>query len=119
VNGGLKEAETRTAELKDVEPEDFARFLEYAYRRDYTVPYWVLDESIVTTEIVERGHDSMPGSPVFPASSGTPSARGGLFGDMPVEDTPAPPPLDQWGSFPTGVNKKKDKKKVVLQPQDI
>ncbi|OAL06185.1 hypothetical protein IQ06DRAFT_343418 [Phaeosphaeriaceae sp. SRC1lsM3a] len=44
VQGGMSESETRSAELQDVEPDDFVRFLEYAYRRDYTVPAWVLEE---------------------------------------------------------------------------
>jgi hypothetical protein len=45
VNGDLLEAKTRSAELKDVRTDDFARFLEYAYRRDYTVPGWEKDFS--------------------------------------------------------------------------
>ncbi|KAH7079182.1 hypothetical protein BKA63DRAFT_531863 [Paraphoma chrysanthemicola] len=40
----MSEAETKSAELVDIEPDDFARFLEYAYRGDYTVPSWTLDE---------------------------------------------------------------------------
>jgi hypothetical protein len=38
VNGDLLEAKMRSAELSDVEPDDFVRFLEYAYRGDYTIP---------------------------------------------------------------------------------
>ncbi|KAH6620345.1 hypothetical protein C7974DRAFT_231870 [Boeremia exigua] len=38
VNGGMSEAQTRSAELKDVDPETFTRFLEYAYRHDYASP---------------------------------------------------------------------------------
>ncbi|KAJ4336139.1 hypothetical protein N0V87_005575 [Didymella glomerata] len=38
VNGGLKESQDRIAEVDDIDPETFTRFLEYAYRRDYTVP---------------------------------------------------------------------------------
>jgi hypothetical protein len=45
VKGDLIEARQRSAELKDVEPDDFIRFLEYAYRREYTAPSWVHDES--------------------------------------------------------------------------
>lgn len=45
IRGGLSESKARCAELIDVEPDDFVRFLEYAYRRDYTVPPWVLDDS--------------------------------------------------------------------------
>lgn len=36
VNGGLKESQDRVAELLDVDPDTFVRFLEYAYRHDYT-----------------------------------------------------------------------------------
>ncbi|KAJ4413045.1 hypothetical protein N0V91_000019 [Didymella pomorum] len=39
VNGGLKESQDRVAEIEDIDPETFTRFLEYAYRRDYTVPF--------------------------------------------------------------------------------
>lgn len=45
MNGDLLEAKIRSAELKDVRTDDFARFLEYAYRRDYTVPGWEKDFS--------------------------------------------------------------------------
>jgi hypothetical protein len=38
VHGGLKESQDRCAEIEDVDPETFICFLEYAYRRDYTVP---------------------------------------------------------------------------------
>lgn len=43
VNGGLNEAQVRSAELEDVDPETFVRFLEYAYRRNYTTPSWTRD----------------------------------------------------------------------------
>lgn len=38
INGAMNEAQTRSAELKEVDPETFVRFLEYAYRHDYTGP---------------------------------------------------------------------------------
>lgn len=37
VNGNLIEAQERSAELPDVDPDTFQRFLEYAYRRDYKI----------------------------------------------------------------------------------
>jgi hypothetical protein len=46
VNGNLLEAKTRSAELRDVRPDDFVRFLEYAYRGDYTVPPWEQDKPL-------------------------------------------------------------------------
>lgn len=36
----MAESETKSAELNDIAPEDFVRFLEYAYRGDYSVPPW-------------------------------------------------------------------------------
>jgi hypothetical protein len=44
VNGDLVEAKERSAELKDVEPDTFVRFLEYAYRGDYNVPSWIQED---------------------------------------------------------------------------
>lgn len=43
INGCLKEAQTRLAELEDVDPDTFVRFLEYAYQGDYTSPQWTSD----------------------------------------------------------------------------
>jgi hypothetical protein len=40
----MGEAKERSAELKDVEPETFVRFLEYAYRGDYSAPSWIQEE---------------------------------------------------------------------------
>jgi hypothetical protein len=36
----MKESETRCAKIEVVKLEDFIRFLEYAYRGDFTVPPW-------------------------------------------------------------------------------
>lgn len=36
----MEESEKRCAKLEDVQVEDFIRFVEYAYRGDYTVPPW-------------------------------------------------------------------------------
>lgn len=38
VNGNLVEAAERSAVIRDVQADDFLRFIEYAYRRDYTIP---------------------------------------------------------------------------------
>ncbi|XP_014561166.1 hypothetical protein COCVIDRAFT_87156 [Bipolaris victoriae FI3] len=45
VNNGMVESCTKTVEYPDVEPEDFARFIEYAYRNDYCVPTWVHEKT--------------------------------------------------------------------------
>ena len=50
VNGGMSESESRSAELKDVDPETFVRFLEYAYRRDYTAPSWTQDHDATNSD---------------------------------------------------------------------
>lgn len=48
VNGDMVEAKTRVAELQDVRSEDFVRFLEYAYRHDYTVPCFSEEEGALS-----------------------------------------------------------------------
>jgi hypothetical protein len=40
INGGMDEAQKKCARLADVEVQDFVRFVEWAYRGDYTVPKW-------------------------------------------------------------------------------
>jgi hypothetical protein len=71
VNGNLIEAKKRCAELEDVEPEDFVRFLEYAYRRDYTAPSWIHDES--TCEF-DRQDDSQAAEEPPPPPDDVPEA---------------------------------------------
>lgn len=46
VHGGLSESHTRSAQFDDVDPDTFVRFLEYAYRGDYTTPSWTEDSKI-------------------------------------------------------------------------
>lgn len=117
VNGGLKEAETRTAELNDIELEDFACFLEYAYSRNYTVPSWVLDESIQAKDSVKQGSEPVPGAPSSPPAQVTHSGRG-LFDSIPVPDTPAPPLANPRVGLPVRTISKKKKKRVPLLPKD-
>lgn len=38
MNGSMSEAQSKIATLNDVEPGDFARFLQFAYTGDYTPP---------------------------------------------------------------------------------
>jgi hypothetical protein len=45
INGNMKEAEDRVAELPDMEKEDFMRLCEFAYRGDYTIPMMVRYEN--------------------------------------------------------------------------
>ncbi len=55
VNGGMSEAQTRSAELKDVDEATFVRFLEYAYRHEYTDPPLVQDASSYENPIHNSG----------------------------------------------------------------
>lgn len=59
----MAESQTRTAEYPDVEPEDFARFVEYAYRHEYTVPLWVKDEAYVEEPPPEPPSQPIPEAP--------------------------------------------------------
>lgn len=89
VEGGLNESETRSAEPRDIEPDDFVRFLEYAYRRDYTVPAWVLDEDAQTSSggvsTIKMKTTAVPRSP-------------GVFGYSESEE-PAGPTTFEFGAF--------------------
>lgn len=58
VNGDLLEAKERSAELKDVEPADFVRFLEYAYRRDYSAPLPQPDHDMLAAAASEAEHQN-------------------------------------------------------------
>ncbi|KAL6150901.1 hypothetical protein ACJQWK_10756 [Exserohilum turcicum] len=62
----MTESQTGTAQYPDVEPEDFARFVEYAYRHDYTVPCWAQDETYTENEFVPSppaDKESCPAAP--------------------------------------------------------
>lgn len=57
VNGGMSESQTRSAQLRDVDPETFIRFLEYAYRHDYTDPLWIWQQDASSTRNETKGSD--------------------------------------------------------------
>lgn len=59
---------TRSAELQDIEPDDFTRYLEYAYRHDYTVPSWKQEDSTVekNTSSPAVENDDPPAPEVMP-----------------------------------------------------
>lgn len=110
VNGGLSEAQTRTAELEDIDPDTFARLTEYAYRRDYTVPTWTRDEKMVIA-----GHDALPSRPPSPDIEPPPEVVND-FGAEPAVDEPPrfPSPLgDAWG-----FRKKPTKKQRKISMRD-
>ncbi|CAO2657546.1 Nn.00g036720.m01.CDS01 [Neocucurbitaria sp. VM-36] len=101
VNGDMMEAKTRSAEIFDIERSDFARFLEYAYRKDYTVPSWVLEE---TTPEIDTGDPQGDQSPIelppppAPADEGIPETP-----QMDDEPTMEAPQMDVPPSPPTPV----------------
>lgn len=44
INGGIREAQSRSAEIEDVEADDFVRLCEFAYRGDYGTPPYEISE---------------------------------------------------------------------------
>lgn len=79
IEGGMREAQDRVAD-QDVELKVFMRFIEWAYRGDYTVPSWTLDEAVqpkvpvpeVSESTVEED-PQIPGEPDEPAKKKTSS----------------------------------------------
>ncbi|KAN0072416.1 hypothetical protein V8E54_009345, partial [Elaphomyces granulatus] len=62
MNGRMKEAQTRSAILPDVQLEDFILFCQFAYRGDYTPPlYREYDDSEYTTDSDEESDDDSEG----------------------------------------------------------
>lgn len=108
VKGDMSEAETKSAELTDIEPDDFVRFLEYAYRGDYTVPSWALDESAQVASDAEEAPavDEEPPPP--------PEADGDLLGPPPPEPEPEPVLEGEASSWGTPSKKKGKKKREKL-----
>lgn len=60
VNGAMKEAGDRCAEIRDISVEDFTRFCEYAYRGDYAVPVHTIDETRLAGKIIEDSRNRGP-----------------------------------------------------------
>jgi hypothetical protein len=58
VNIDMTESKQATVEYEDIEPDDFSRFVKYAYRHDYTVPSSMRDESATKA----GAEDSLPRS---------------------------------------------------------
>jgi hypothetical protein len=55
VNGCMSEAQTHSANLPDVQPEDFTRFCQFAYCGDYTPPRCTIDE-LAASECEPQDH---------------------------------------------------------------
>ncbi|KAI4652836.1 uncharacterized protein J4E78_007663 [Alternaria triticimaculans] len=62
VNNGMVQSQERSVEYPDMEPDDFARFVEYSYRYDYTAPSWTLDEGAVKKDDFDEAayNDEVP-----------------------------------------------------------
>ncbi|KAH8639340.1 hypothetical protein IG631_07110 [Alternaria alternata] len=63
VNNGMGESQEGSVEYPDMNPHDFARFVEYAYRCDYTAPSWALDKRTVEsndTNGTAQGYEDAP-----------------------------------------------------------
>ncbi|EUC32209.1 hypothetical protein COCCADRAFT_99288 [Bipolaris zeicola 26-R-13] len=92
VNNGMVESCTKTVEYPDVEPEDFARFIEYAYRKDYCVPTWVHEKTDEKDKALPSPPRSWFGQHSSIPLSGQPArqARIGLPSPTPLFGQPAP-----------------------------
>ena len=105
INGNMNEANTRCAEIENVEVEDFIRFCEYAYRGDFTVPTWKQDETWSANEKIPK---ALPKSAPLPLSSEWPPPPG-----CPPGGPPRAEPLDDdWGTF-GGTTKTKESKRFT------
>ncbi|KAF2659233.1 hypothetical protein K491DRAFT_734881, partial [Lophiostoma macrostomum CBS 122681] len=69
------------AKLQDVEVGDFVRFCEYAYRGDYTVPAWSVDQNLANEHHRARGSTATP-------SRGS-SPKPNIFGNIPTSGSSA------------------------------
>ncbi|KAL6712556.1 hypothetical protein ACN47E_000433 [Coniothyrium glycines] len=120
VNGGLAESQSGVAELEDIEPHDFARFLEYAYRGDYGVPAHAHDDSVVENESDEGFYAA--NTQRLPLRV---QEQDGVAFDTPIpEPEPEPEPevaeeeapviVNEWGVTSPVSRKKKSKRKSAL-----
>ncbi|KAF2202788.1 hypothetical protein GQ43DRAFT_462107 [Delitschia confertaspora ATCC 74209] len=99
INGGMREAQTKTAEIVAIEPEDFMRFVEYAYRGDYTVPPCVIDQEADISSLQKdqttpadnkANHESTTGEPHHQGSRTNWAGTGLLGQDRQQNHTPVP-----------------------------
>jgi hypothetical protein len=63
VNNGMAQSQEGSVEYLDMEPDDFARFVEYSYRYDYTSPSWTLDERIAKNDDTAADDGNVPPPP--------------------------------------------------------
>ncbi|KAH6877723.1 hypothetical protein BKA58DRAFT_408513 [Alternaria rosae] len=55
----MVQSQEGSVEYPDMEPDDFARCVEYSYRCDYTAPSWTLDERIVKNDDTKGAADDV------------------------------------------------------------
>ncbi|KAF3004328.1 hypothetical protein E8E13_009412 [Curvularia kusanoi] len=100
INGGMGEAATRCAQIKDVEIDDFIRFCEYAYRGDYTTPPWEDD----LQEPIPNGDANDWGDTWGSTSKKKKKSKKSRVETVPdvYEAVPAPedPPIDEYPAEP-------------------
>jgi hypothetical protein len=111
VNNGMAQSQERSVEYPDMEPDDFARFVEYAYRCDYTVPHWTLDDPVPEASESDDDYDD-DGIPPAPEEepmpvSVSPQGWAGLDAPVPAADEPIP--------IGSSSSKKKAKKSKVTR----
>ncbi|KAI4936011.1 hypothetical protein J4E85_001339 [Alternaria conjuncta] len=75
VDNGMRHSQESSVEYPDMEPDDFARFVEYSYRYDYTAPSWVQDDKVAQSDNKE-GTDHSDEDP-YPISSRSPGGAKG------------------------------------------
>ncbi|CAI6226632.1 unnamed protein product [Periconia digitata] len=80
----MVEAKTRVVEFQDVKPEDFVRFLEYAYCHDYTIPSYMEDKETSPPALEHPASPEFEGVPPAPAPAPAPAPP------PPIADEPAP-----------------------------
>lgn len=111
INGQMKEAGSKCAELPDLSVDDFTRFCEYAYRGDYTTPAYAVDEILAARR---KSEETSPaeGSQERPEQA----AMNTIPGSPPPEPLPTPPPVDDWSAFTTKKSKTpKPSKKSIFR----
>ncbi|KAF3004098.1 hypothetical protein E8E13_003760 [Curvularia kusanoi] len=99
------EAQSRSAELQEVDPGTFIRFLEYAYRQDYTTPLPLHNSNTMDTAAPDYdAHDLSDTAPSQEPSSGWGDGWGNSWGNS----TSAP---SDFGALPSGRGSGKGSKK--------
>lgn len=121
INGNLSEANKRSVRYPEVDPEDFGRFVEYAYYRDYTVPSWTLDETIQAASDTEYRSDASRSAieeAVVSLQEKTEVVAGWPDAPPPESLWPEEPqPTESWPAPSSKKAKKKGKRVISRNPR--